>query len=72
MKAKDVLKIMGITRYHMCRLVKQGKIGVTKQPNGYYIYNAEDVYKVYSVGKNRLNLHTLFMRGYLPANKKQT
>ncbi|MEN8214822.1 MAG: IS607 family transposase [Pseudomonadota bacterium] len=34
---------------------------MTKQPNGYYIYNAEDVYKY--VGKKRLNLHTLFMRG---------
>jgi len=60
MKAKDVLKIMGITRYHMCRLVKQGKIGVTKQPNGYYIYNAEDVYKY--VGKKRHNLNIIYAR----------
>ena len=31
MKAKDVLKLTGITRTHLSRLVKQGKISVTKQ-----------------------------------------
>jgi len=60
MKSKDVLKIMGITRSHLCRLVKQGKIGVTKQPNGYYIYDAEDVYKY--VGKKRCNLNIIYAR----------
>ncbi len=60
MKAKDVLKIMGITRSHLCRLVKQGKIGVTKQPNGYYIYDAEDVYKY--IGKKRRNLNVIYAR----------
>jgi predicted site-specific integrase-resolvase len=60
MKSKDVLKIMGITRSHLCRLVKQGKIGVTKQPNGYYIYDAEEVYKY--VGKKRRNLNIIYAR----------
>jgi putative resolvase len=60
MKAKDVLKTMGITRSHLCRLVKQGKINVTKQPNGRYIYNAEDVYKY--VGKKRCNLNIIYAR----------
>ena len=40
MKAKDVLKLTGITRTQNSRLVKQGKISVTKQANGYYIYDA--------------------------------
>jgi predicted site-specific integrase-resolvase len=60
MKAKEVLKIMGITRSHLCRLVKPGKISVTKQPNGYYIYDAEDVYKY--VGKKRCNLNIIYAR----------
>lgn len=60
MKAKDVLKIMGITRTHLSRLVKQGKIAVTKQPNGYYVYNAEDVYSY--VGKKRRNLNVIYAR----------
>jgi len=60
MKAKDVLKITGITRTHLSRLVKQGKIGITKQPNGYYIYNASDVYNY--VGKKRRNLNVIYAR----------
>jgi predicted site-specific integrase-resolvase len=60
MKAKDVLKITGITRNHLSRLVKQGKIGVIEQPNGYYVYNAEDVYNY--VGKKRRNLSVIYAR----------
>jgi len=60
MKTKDVLKIMKITRVHLSRLVKQGKIGVIKQPNNRYIYNAEDVYKY--VGKKRHNLNVIYAR----------
>lgn len=60
MKTKDVLKITGITRTHLSRLVKQGKIGVTKQPNGYYIYNSSDVYNY--IGKKRCNLNVIYAR----------
>jgi putative resolvase len=60
MKAKDVLKITGITRPHLSRLVKQGKIGVTEQPNGYYIYNADDVYNY--IGQKRRNLNIIYAR----------
>jgi len=60
MKTKDVLKIMKITRVHLSRLVKQGKIGVIKQSNNRYIYNAEDVYKY--VGKKRHNLNVIYAR----------
>jgi len=68
MKAKDVLKITGITRTHLSRLVKQGKIGITKQPNGYYIYDAVDVYNY--VGKKRGNLNGMMQEFPLP-NRKQ-
>jgi putative resolvase len=60
MKAKEVLKITRITRNHFSRLVKQGKIGVTKQPNGYYLYNAKEVYSY--VGKKRRNLNVIYAR----------
>jgi putative resolvase len=60
MKTKDVLKITGITRTHLSRLVKQGKIGVIKQPNGYYIYNDSDVFNY--VGKKRCNLNVILLR----------
>jgi len=67
LKANDVLKIMGITRSHLCRLVKPGKIGGTKQPNGRYIYNAEDVYKY--IGKKRSNLNIIYARVSTPKQK---
>ncbi|OQY47142.1 MAG: hypothetical protein DRR08_22510 [Candidatus Parabeggiatoa sp. nov. 2] len=51
---------MGITRSHLSRLVKQGKTNVTKQPNGYSIYNASDVYGY--VGKKRRNLNVIYAR----------
>jgi predicted site-specific integrase-resolvase len=70
MKAKDVLKITCITRNHLYRLVKQGKIRASLQPNGRYDYNPEDVYKY--VGKKRLNLHTSFMRGYRLKKARET
>jgi len=54
MKAKDVLKVMGITRSHLSRLVKLGKISVTKQTNLCCVYSVSDVYDY--VGKKRRNL----------------
>ena len=60
MKAKDVLKLTGITRTQNSRLVKQGKISVTKQANGYYIYDAWDVYNY--IGKKRRNLNVIYAR----------
>jgi putative resolvase len=54
------IKITGITRNHLSRLVKQNKIGVNKQPNGYYIYNAQEVYNY--VGKKRRNLNVIYAR----------
>lgn len=60
MKAKDVLRIMGITRTHLSRLVKQGQIKVMKRPNGHYIYDVEDVYNY--VWKKRCNLNVIYTR----------
>ncbi len=45
MRAKEVLKILRYTRMTLHRYVQEGKIRVTKLPNGYYEYNDEDVYK---------------------------
>jgi len=67
MKTKNVLKITGITRTHLSWLVKQGKIGVIKQPNGYYIYNALDVYNY--VGKKRCNLNVIDARVSTPKQR---
>lgn len=44
MKSGEVLRILHITRQTLCRYVKEGKIKVTKLPNGKYDYNETSVY----------------------------
>lgn len=45
MKAKDVLRILSISRPTLSRYVKDGLIRTKTMPNGRYDYNEEDVYK---------------------------
>ena len=45
MKAKDVLRILSISRPTLSRYVKDGLIRTKTMPNGRYDYNDEDVYK---------------------------
>lgn len=46
MKAKEVLKILKITRPTLTKYVKSGKIKVVELPNGTYEYNEDDVLKL--------------------------
>ena len=46
MKANEVLNLLKITRPTLCKYVKRGTIRVTQRPNGYYIYNDDDVYRL--------------------------
>jgi len=45
-KCKEVMSILQCTRQSVHNYVKDGKIKVIKLPNGRYIYNKEDVYKL--------------------------
>ncbi len=45
MKAKEVLKLTGLSRSHLSRLVKSGVFSVSKKPNGQYDYKVDDVYE---------------------------
>ena len=45
MFAKDVLRILQVTRPTLTKYVKTGIIRVHVMPNGHYDYNEEDVYK---------------------------
>ena len=51
MKAEEVLRLTGITREILSLLVKKGVIRGKKRPNGFYEYNADDVYTY--TGKSR-------------------
>ena len=44
MKSKDVLRALRISRQTLCKYVKDGRIKVTKLPNGYYDYDEASVY----------------------------
>jgi resolvase, N domain protein len=46
MKAKDVLKILKVTRQTLTKYVKEGRIKVTVKGNGQYDYDVDDVYKL--------------------------
>lgn len=46
MKAKQVLKILEISRPTLCKYVKQGLIKVDAKINGQYRYNSQSVYKL--------------------------
>ena len=46
MKAKEVMRVLDITRPTLCSYVKKGLIKIDSQINGQYKYNRESVYKL--------------------------
>jgi len=56
MKAKEVFKILKISRVTLSKYVKEGKIRVKKLPNKTYNYNDDDVYALAGVDNKRLNV----------------
>jgi putative resolvase len=55
MKAKDVLRLLRITRQTLHRYAQNGTIQYIKLPSGYYNYNEEDVYKILNKDIERKN-----------------
>ena len=45
MKAKEVLRLLGIFRVTLSTYVRKGYIGVIELPGGQYNYNSKDVFK---------------------------
>lgn len=68
MKAKEVLKILNITRQTLCKYVKMGSIKVKKLPNGQYDYNKNDIYKV--LNKNNYRQNVIYARISSTCQKK--
>jgi hypothetical protein len=46
MKAKEVLKVLQITRPTLCKYVKLGKIKVVRRPSGVYDYDDDSCYSL--------------------------
>lgn len=56
MKAKEVMKILKISRVTLCKYVKIGKIRVKTMPNKTYLYNQDDVYGLLGLESPRMNV----------------
>jgi putative resolvase len=60
MKAKEVLKLLKITRPTLCHYVRDKKIKVKELPNGFYDYNKEDVFKI--LNKDLIRSNVIYCR----------
>ena len=49
MKSKEVLKLLKVSRPTLCKYVSSGKLKVTLQPNGFYDYDDDSVYKLVGI-----------------------
>ena len=56
MKSNKVLKLLNITRTTLSSYVKKGRLKATMQPNGYYNYDEESVYKILNKDIERKNV----------------
>ena len=56
MKSNKVLKLLNITRPTLSSYVKKGWLKATMQPNGYYNYDEESVYKILNKDIERKNV----------------
>ena len=70
MKAKDVLKILNITRPTLTKYVKENKIKIDSVINGQYVYNDESVYSLIGLKKEKQNrLNVIYARVSNPPKK---
>ena len=71
MKAKEVLKLLQITRVTLCHYVKNGKLIVHKLHNDHYDYDEESVYKLMnkSYRKEDTRQSVLYVRVSNPPRK---
>ena len=70
MKAKDVLKILNITRPTLTKYIKENKIKVDSVINGHYVYNYESVYSLIGLKKEKQNrLNVIYARVSNPPKK---
>ena len=57
MKSKEVLKLLKVSRPTLCKYVASGKLKVTLQPNGFYDYDVDSVYKLIGIENREVVLY---------------
>lgn len=58
MKSKDVLKLLKVSRPTLCKYVSSGKLKVTLQPNGFYDYDDDSVYRLIGIENRDVVLYS--------------
>lgn len=71
MKAREVLKLLNITRVTLCKYVKEGIIKTTKTPTGQYIYDDDSVYAFIGLKKSKSNKLIVSYSRVSTQNQKQ-
>ena len=72
MKAKEVLKLLNITRPTLCNYVKQGYIKVKRSPTGIYNYDEDSVLAFIGLKKKKTNTKIIsYSRVSTQGQKKQ-
>ena len=67
MRAKDVLRLLNITRPTLTKYTKEGKIKINNQVNGQYDYNEESVFQL--VNRNKTRKNVIYARVSTPKQK---
>ena len=57
MKSKEVLKLLKVSRPTLCKYVASGKLKVTLQPNGFYDYDDDSVYRLIGIENREVVLY---------------
>lgn len=57
MKSKEVLKLLKVSRPTLCKYVSSGKLKVTLQPNGFYDYDDDSVYRLIGIENREVVLY---------------
>lgn len=71
MKAKDVMKILGITRQTLHNYIVKGYIKYVEKPNGDYEYNDDDVYAFIGQKKEKKNKKIISYSRVSTQNQKE-
>ena len=58
MKSKEVLKLLKVSRPTLCKYVASGKLKVTLQPNGFYDYDDDSVYRLIGIENREVVLYS--------------
>lgn len=70
MKAKEVLKLLNISRVTLCKYIREGILEGVKTPTGQWIYNDDSVYSFIGLKKSKKNKRNISYSRVSTQNQK--